>query len=136
MIPNPAQIYRQRGAGKGSISMDFASGTNFALSAVTWKFTGSSSADFVLSIVPEQAGHDPLELFRITGVGGDGRDVFMRISDEELRHWLFLWDNNPQATDVLRITWTDPDSENTIWQYQTDLLKLSTPVVMEMGEIV
>lgn len=117
-------IERLRGSGTGPIALEFAIGSTFVLSMLAVTFlNGSDDEDFELYLVPEQPDLGNVKLWTINNIGAhaDAGPVFMRIPDEELRHWLFMVDPDaPQLGDKLRIEW-DGDTA-TAWEYVLDLV--------------
>jgi len=101
----------------GRVARFFRPG-RFHLSWVRVHFSGSGSGTATLTLKLDSA-HGTLwdvTLWTWTGAGIGSADVFFRIPQDELEHWIF------QPGDELVYEWTNPDAGNINWGIETGLI--------------
>ena len=104
--------------GSGDIAQTFGLDRRYRLVFIRCHFAGNEgTAAFTISVDSASGSAYDTRLFTITQAGTD-RDVHLRIGEgdtEDPSAWTF------QASDGIRIQWTNPDSGNIVWGLEVGL---------------
>lgn len=113
-----SSVVTKTATGSGDINHAFLLDRRYRLVFMRCHFVGTSgSAPFTLSVDSASGAAHDSRLYTISRAGTD-RDVHFRIPAEESREpspWTF------QASDGIRIAWTNPDSGNITWGLEVGL---------------
>lgn len=86
--------------------------TRFALSSIRVHFSkGTGVASFVINVDSCRKNAYDTALVTLTNRGTSGKEVFFRVCEEDMEHWIF----DGRRGDVIVPTWTNPDSDVMEW---------------------